>query len=149
MWGYVCINSGDEYLAHSAKGSTWKDHKYIKKEGDRYYYADTKGKVTKPGDMSAGEHGPEYEMDEGDKECMENHRNGTDPRTYEEYMADKQAKIDEADAHAEAQASANKSEGELVEEFFENEEKKKKQARRDRDSKIVRAAGEAFIKRYW
>ena len=64
-------------------------------------------------------------------------------------MADKQAKIDEADDHAEAQASANKSEGELVEEFFENEEKKKKQARRDRDSKIVRAAGEAFIKRYW
>jgi hypothetical protein len=28
-------------LRHSAKGSTWKDHKYIKKVGDKYVYADT------------------------------------------------------------------------------------------------------------
>ena len=27
-------------LRHSAKGSAWKDHKYIKKVGDRYVYAD-------------------------------------------------------------------------------------------------------------
>lgn len=26
-------------LQHSAKGSTWKDHKYIKKENGRYYYS--------------------------------------------------------------------------------------------------------------
>ena len=26
-------------LKHSAKGSTWKDHKYIKKVGDKYIYA--------------------------------------------------------------------------------------------------------------
>lgn len=30
---------GLQMLAHSAKGTTWKDHKYIKKEGDRYIYA--------------------------------------------------------------------------------------------------------------
>lgn len=29
----------EEYLAHSAKGTTWKDHKYIKKVNDRYIYA--------------------------------------------------------------------------------------------------------------
>ena len=33
-------------LSHSAKGSTWKDHKYIKKENGRYYY---KNETTKGG----------------------------------------------------------------------------------------------------
>ena len=33
-------------LEHSAKGTTWKDHKYIKKEGDRYIY-DTKSEDSK------------------------------------------------------------------------------------------------------
>lgn len=28
------------YLIHSAKGSTWKKHKYIRKEGDRYIYTE-------------------------------------------------------------------------------------------------------------
>ena len=34
----------DRYLAHSAKGTTWskKNHKYVKKVGDRYYYTDKK-----------------------------------------------------------------------------------------------------------
>ena len=36
----------DEFLSHSAKGTVWKDHKYIKKENGRYYYADDK-KVSK------------------------------------------------------------------------------------------------------
>lgn len=30
----------EEYLEHSAKGTTWKKHKYIKKSNGRYYYAD-------------------------------------------------------------------------------------------------------------
>lgn len=30
---------GGAYIAHSAKGSTWKNHKYLKKIGDRYVYA--------------------------------------------------------------------------------------------------------------
>lgn len=95
MWGYVCINSGDEYLAHSAKGSTWKDHKYIKKEGGRYYYADEKGNKggkVNTGDFTASD-GPAYMLDEGDQEYMENHQNGTDTRTHDEYMADKKAAI--------------------------------------------------------
>lgn len=29
------------FLSHSAKGSTWDDHKYIKKEDDKYYYPDS------------------------------------------------------------------------------------------------------------
>ena len=32
---------GLQMLAHSAKGTTWKNHKYIKKEGDRYIYEAT------------------------------------------------------------------------------------------------------------
>lgn len=32
----------DHYLKHSAKGSSWKNHKYIKKVGDKYIYANTK-----------------------------------------------------------------------------------------------------------
>ena len=31
----------DEFLSHSAKGTTWKDHKYIKKENGRYYYPES------------------------------------------------------------------------------------------------------------
>lgn len=33
-------NMSDMYLLHSAKGSEWKDHKYIRKEGNRYVYED-------------------------------------------------------------------------------------------------------------
>lgn len=38
-----------EYISHSAKGSTWANHKYLKKENGRYYYTqkdveDNKGK---------------------------------------------------------------------------------------------------------
>lgn len=37
--------SAETYLAHSAKGTTWskKDHKYVRKDGDRYIY-ETEGK---------------------------------------------------------------------------------------------------------
>lgn len=38
------ITTRDE-LMHSAKGSTWKDHKYLKKIGDKYVYATTKTKA--------------------------------------------------------------------------------------------------------
>jgi hypothetical protein len=34
----ICPSS---YLEHSAKGSTWRNHKYIKKENGRYYYDDS------------------------------------------------------------------------------------------------------------
>lgn len=30
----------DLYLVHSAKGSTWKKHKYIRKEGNKYIYVE-------------------------------------------------------------------------------------------------------------
>lgn len=33
------------YLIHSAKGTTWSNHKYVKKVGDKYYYKDEKGNL--------------------------------------------------------------------------------------------------------
>lgn len=49
-------------LKHSAKGSSWKNHKYIKKVGDKYIYADTKngesegdGNTTSSGENTTGE----------------------------------------------------------------------------------------------
>lgn len=49
---------GNVYIIHSAKGSTWKNHKYIKKIGDVYYY--TKEQLAKAGkaisDTSIYEH---------------------------------------------------------------------------------------------
>lgn len=43
-------------LTHSAKGSTWKDHKYIKKVGDKYVYANSKNGTedTDTGESSGG-----------------------------------------------------------------------------------------------
>lgn len=38
-----------EELYHYAKGSTAKDHKYIRKEGNRYIYAEPKGGTNKSG----------------------------------------------------------------------------------------------------
>lgn len=35
------------YLKHSAKGTTWKDHKYVKKENGVYYYKTAKEKSDK------------------------------------------------------------------------------------------------------
>lgn len=139
MWSYVVINSGEDYLAHSAKGSTWEKHKYIKKENGRYYYADDKGNKTSEvsSGLTATRDGPGYEMDEGDREYMENHKAGKDNRTYEEYMADKQAAIKAAD-------EADKKPDEK-EELTEEERKKKN---RETDSKIAKAAGRAFVKRY-
>lgn len=41
----------DNYLVHSAKGTSWKNHKYIKKVGNKYYYKDEKGELVE-GDPS-------------------------------------------------------------------------------------------------
>ena len=143
MWGYVCINSGDEYLAHSAKGSTWKDHKYIKKEGDHYYYADEKGNKggkVNTGDFTASD-GPAYMLDEGDQEYMENHRNGTDTRSHDEYMADKKAAIAAADKEDQSkQAQIDKAKARRQ----ANEEERKKKKLQD----AAVSAGADFVKRH-
>ena len=41
--------TAEDYLAHSAKGTSWrkKDHKYVKKEGKRYFYSGPKYDLTK------------------------------------------------------------------------------------------------------
>ena len=41
----------DNYLIHSAKGTSWKNHKYLKKVGNKYYYKDEKGELVE-GDPS-------------------------------------------------------------------------------------------------
>ncbi len=35
------------YLIHSAKGTKWRKHKYVKKEGNRYVYGNPVRRVTK------------------------------------------------------------------------------------------------------
>ena len=40
-----------DYIIHSAKGTTWKNHKYIKKVGNKYYYKNEKGELVE-GDPS-------------------------------------------------------------------------------------------------
>lgn len=47
MPDYIAYYRGTTYIAHSAKGSSWKKHKYIKKIGDVYYY--TKEQLAKAG----------------------------------------------------------------------------------------------------
>lgn len=39
------------YIIHSAKGTTWSNHKYIKKVGNKYYYKNEKGELVE-GDPS-------------------------------------------------------------------------------------------------
>ena len=39
------------YIIHSAKGTTWRNHKYIKKVGNKYYYKNEKGELVE-GDPS-------------------------------------------------------------------------------------------------
>ena len=40
-----------DYIIHSAKGTTWRNHKYIKKVGNKYYYKNEKGELVE-GDPS-------------------------------------------------------------------------------------------------
>lgn len=35
--------TSEDVIMHSSKGSTWKNHKYIRKEGNRYIYKESKG----------------------------------------------------------------------------------------------------------
>lgn len=54
---------GEEILVHSAKGSTWKEHKYIKRKNGTYYYPDS---------YEGGRHLPDGEnSDEDDLEDWE------------------------------------------------------------------------------
>ena len=43
------------YLEHSYKGTTWKDHKYIRKEGDKYIYVDDNGRTVTYADRESAE----------------------------------------------------------------------------------------------
>ena len=50
------------YLVHSAKGTTWEDHKYIRKDGNRYIY-----KISEKGGISSSTRRGAEEVAEGDK----------------------------------------------------------------------------------
>lgn len=50
------------YLIHSKKGSQWKNHKYIKKVGNKYYYKETEiTKDTSDADIIKGSLGKDYD----------------------------------------------------------------------------------------
>lgn len=57
--------TAEDYLAHSAKGTSWqkKDHKYIKKEGNRYYYKDAMGTEQEASSRKEAERGIEEKPD--------------------------------------------------------------------------------------
>lgn len=57
------------HLMHSAKGSTWEDHKYIKRIDGTYYYPDS---------YEGGRHLPEGEKSDSDKEEAEEKREKVD-----------------------------------------------------------------------
>ena len=77
-----------EELYHSAKGTEWKNHKYLKKEGNRYYY-DVQGSVeVKKRDKQASD--PEFE------EFVATNKGSTSALTMEDYERWKEKKrIDE------------------------------------------------------
>ena len=58
------IHPTKDYLAHSAKGTTWKNHKYIRKEGNRYIY-DPKDKKKFEEDLE--KYKDEYEADRNNR----------------------------------------------------------------------------------
>lgn len=55
------IGAGNQNLKHSAKGTTWEEHKYIKRINGTYYYPDS---------YKGGRHLPDGEKNESDKGTM-------------------------------------------------------------------------------
>lgn len=51
------------YLKHSAKGTTWGDHKYIRKEGNRYIYPEDVKKVASNNTFTLGKDGQTVRLD--------------------------------------------------------------------------------------
>lgn len=65
----------EEFLRHSAKGSTWKEHKYIKKIDGAYYYPDSyeggRHLSDKEKETSGGGAGEEREEETSEKKTWE------------------------------------------------------------------------------
>lgn len=84
----VIVRRVKNEIRHSAKGSTWKDHKYIKKVGDKYVYADTQNgegdeednKTTSSGDSAE----TEKEKTESSETDKDEGTEGEDSETSEE-----------------------------------------------------------------
>lgn len=67
------MNTSRRDIIHSAKGSTWKDHKYVKKENGKYYYpGQTTAEVTSvTGDAKNGLHVSVHTRYEPEKNFIE------------------------------------------------------------------------------
>lgn len=99
------------YLVHSAKGSEWKKHKYLKKIGDRYYYADRDTFKNIEGNQSSAkklETSAEYNRDmakiyrnelEKDREARERLREYLDYDTVNDIAKESNRKWDHIDRH--------------------------------------------------
>lgn len=79
---YVIAPTSD-YLAHSAKGSEWKNHKYIKKSDGKYYYPDS---------YKGGRH---INKAKWSGWLSSNKQNGTLPTEKDKKMTEAQKKSDE------------------------------------------------------
>ena len=64
-------NDFRDYLEHSAKGQTWKDHKYIRKENGRYIYPEDVGKTYKTYNYLKNRNGG-YERPESLSDAIDN-----------------------------------------------------------------------------
>ena len=146
------MRSGDlsnfypKYLAHA------RSHKYTSKKmvngKMRYYYGDEpKGRTAtvhnRPSHKGTGE-GGEYELDAEDQAYLDAKAAGTDTRTTEQYLADKQAKKNkEVEAARQAQLAKERS--------AKEEERKKNDTKENRRKSLKKnsiAAGKAFVSYY-
>lgn len=89
------------HLEHSAKGSTWEDHKYIKRIDGTYYY---------PDNYEGGRHLPDDEKDDSDKE---------DTKVFDEFESFSKELMKKGEAYWDSDEVSKMTKEELGE-FYEN-----------------------------
>lgn len=62
------------FIIHSAKGTTWSNHKYVKKVGNKYYYKDSKGNLVE-GDPAEQEESTDNTKSDDSKTSSKNNTN--------------------------------------------------------------------------
>ncbi len=89
-----------EELYHSAKGSTWKNHKYIRKDGKKYIYKETQ--------EIDGVTWDKYVNPDTGETIQKNAGFKYDPERYDRKELAKDIKSDYGESHFEAYAKAGK-----------------------------------------
>lgn len=116
--GYIPPKSSDE-IYHSAKGSAWKEHKYIRKEGNRYIYKENETVDDAPTrknqlmDRSPSGNGKTLKDMEEDAERRVNKASRDDTAAYKNYLeravSSDKSKFDVHDPGLEAGAERRKN----------------------------------------